>query len=206
MNAVTGQQVSGDTRGVRGTCRFISRGFPLVHPRHQAWTLVQASRARGIPVESVRTTAHFQRLPPGTSTATLQFHNTQQTQRGRDPARFPRGGSQAGLDSTDCSQRVYNIFILQVPHAGAVRGIACDVGMVYLQHPCGGPRANPGEACPGTPALAATSARSSSYPVGIGRIHPQRGLEEFTRLLLRLTSQARRGTLAAPAVQEAVRL
>ena len=39
--------------------------------------------------------------------------------------------------------------------------------------------------------------------VGIGRIHPQRGLEEFTRLLLlNSTSQARRVTLAASAVQE----
>ena len=53
---------------------------------------------------------------------------------------------------------------------------------------------------------ASTSLRSSTSTVGIGRNHPLRGLEEFTRFLLHLTSQAGRGTLAAPAVQEAVRL
>ena len=42
--------------------------------------------------------------------------------------------------------------------------------------------------------------------VGIGRIHPQRALEEFTRLLLHKTFQAGRVTLAASAVQETVRL
>ena len=53
---------------------------------------------------------------------------------------------------------------------------------------------------------ASTSLRSSTSTVGIGGNHPPRGLEELTRFLLHLTSQAGRGTLAAPAVQEAVRL